>query len=70
MESAASKEQKELLRRQAIQQQIAQLQTQLLDPNAQLPEHACGPEKVKRKEQNATVLAPASPEQSKELIIG
>ena len=73
MESVASREQKELLRRQAIQQQIAQLQAQLLDPSAPSyahpPEHGHGIENVKRKQSNVTVLAPASPEHSKGLVI-
>ncbi|KAI0248406.1 hypothetical protein BJV78DRAFT_1236417 [Lactifluus subvellereus] len=74
MESVASREQKEFLRRQAIQQQIAQLQAQLLEPNAPSytrppdPEHGSGIENVKRKQSNATVLAPASPESKRRRV--
>jgi hypothetical protein len=69
MESVASKEHKELLRQQAIQQQIAQLQAQLLDPSA--PSYTQPLENdsiVKRRQSNVTVLAPPSPEHSKGLV--
>ncbi|KAI9450818.1 hypothetical protein BJY52DRAFT_1300845 [Lactarius psammicola] len=63
MESVASREQKELLRQQSIQRQIARLQAQLSDPNAPCPlGHDSHVENGKRKHSNATVLAPASPD--------
>ncbi|KAH9055885.1 hypothetical protein EDB83DRAFT_2391703 [Lactarius deliciosus] len=66
MESVASKEQKEILRQQSIQRQIAQLQAQLSDPNAPCPKgHDSHVENGKRKHSNATVLAPASPDSKK-----
>lgn len=67
MESAASREKKELLRQQSIQRQIAQLQAQLLDPNAPLPSpvHASGLEETKRRKPDVTVLAPSSPQHKK-----
>ena len=67
MESVASKEQQEILRRQTIQRQIAQLQAQLSDPNAPpCPSgHDSHVENSKRTHSNATVLAPASPDRSK-----
>ncbi|KAI0298475.1 hypothetical protein B0F90DRAFT_1669056 [Multifurca ochricompacta] len=75
MESSTSRGQKELLRQQSIQRQIAQLQAQLSDPNASSytytippPEHAYGREIAKRKQSNATVLAPSSPEHKKRKI--
>ena len=68
MESAASREQKELARQQSIQRQIAQLQAQLLDPNApsyaDAPTHARSLEDTKRKRPEVAILAPASPEPS------
>jgi hypothetical protein len=69
MESVASKEHKELLRQQAIQQQIAQLQAQLLDPSAPSYTQPLGNDSiVKRRQSNVTVLAPPSPEHSKGLV--
>ena len=70
MESVASREQKELLRREAIQRQISQLQAQLSDPNAPCPsEHNSHIEDSKRKHSNGTVLAPASPDRSKQPVL-
>jgi hypothetical protein len=73
MESAASREKKELLRQQSIQRQIAQLQAQLLDPNAPTlapsPVHASGLEDTKRKRQDVAILAPPSPQHSKGLVL-
>ncbi|KAH8980467.1 hypothetical protein EDB92DRAFT_1900536 [Lactarius akahatsu] len=66
MESVASREQKEILRQQSIQRQIAQLQAQLSDPNTPCPKgHDSHVENGKRKHSNATVLAPASPDSKK-----
>jgi hypothetical protein len=71
MESAASREKRELLRQQSIQRQIAQLQAQLLDPNAPSPSpaHASGLEDTKRKRPDVTILAPTSPQHSKGLVL-
>jgi hypothetical protein len=71
MESTASIEKKELLRQQSIQRQIAQLQAQLLDPNAPLPSpaHASGLEETKRRRPDVTVLAPSSPQHSNEPVL-
>jgi hypothetical protein len=70
MESVASKEQQEILRRQTIQRQIAQLQAQLSDPNAPCPSgHDSHVENSKRTHSNATVLAPASPDRSKRPVL-
>jgi hypothetical protein len=71
MESAASKEKRELLRQQSIQRQIAQLQAQLLDPNAPLPSpaHASSLEETKRNRPDVTVLAPSSPQHSNGLVL-
>jgi hypothetical protein len=72
MDTAASRKQKELARQQSIQRQIAQLQAQLLDPNApsytHAPMHASGLEDSKRKRPDVAILAPASPEHSKRLF--
>ena len=74
MESAASREKKELLRRQSIQRQIAQLQAQLLDPNAPSPSptlaHASSLEDTKRRQRpDVTILAPTSPQHSNGLVL-
>jgi hypothetical protein len=70
MESVASREQKEILRRQSLQRQIAQLQAQLSDPNAPCPSgHDSRVEDGKRKHSNGTVLAPASPDRSKRPVL-
>jgi len=72
METAANREQKELLRRQSIQRQIAQLEAQLLDPSApsstHAPTHASSLEDIKRKRPDVAILAPASPEPSNRLV--
>jgi hypothetical protein len=71
MESAASREKKELLRQQSIQRQIAQLQAQLLDPNVPLPSpaHASSLEETKRRRSDVTVLVPTSPQHSNGLVL-
>ena len=71
MESAASREKNEALRQQSIQRQIAQLQAQLLDPNAPLPSpaHASSLEEAKRQRPDVTVLAPSSPQHSNGLVL-
>jgi hypothetical protein len=70
MESVASREQKEILRRQSIQRQITQLQAQLSDPSAPCPSgHDSHVEDSKRKHSNGTVLAPASPDRSKRPVL-
>ena len=72
MESAASREKRELLRQQSIQRQIAQLQAQLLDPNAPLPSpstHASSLEETKRRRPDVTVLVPTSPQHSNGLVL-
>ena len=72
MESAASREKRELLRQQSIQRQIAQLQAQLLDPNAPLPPpqvHASSLEETKRRRPDAAVLVPTSPQHSNGLVL-
>jgi hypothetical protein len=69
MESVASREQQEILRRQSIQRQIAQLQAQLSDPNAPCPSgHDSHAENGKRKQSDATVLAPASPNSKRPVL--
>jgi hypothetical protein len=65
MDSAPSRDQRELLRRQSIQRQITQLQAQLFDPDPHPSEHVSSLEDTKRKRQAVAVLAPASPEHSK-----
>jgi hypothetical protein len=74
MESAASREKRELQRQQAIQRQIAQLQAQLSDPtsssSAAASAHAPSlEESVKRKRPDKAILAPASPQHSKGLVL-
>ncbi len=72
MESAASREKKELLRQQSIQRQIAQLQAQLLDPNVPLPSppaHASSLEETKRRRPDVAVLVPTSPQHSNRLVL-
>ena len=70
MESVASREQKEILRRESIQRQITQLQARLSDPNAPCPSgHDSHLEDSRRKHSHGTVLAPASPDRSKRPVL-
>lgn len=71
METEANRKKDELLRRQSIQRQIAQLQAQLLEPNVPLPPPAHAPslEETKRRRPDVTVLAPASPQHSNGLVL-